>query len=136
MLKDIIDEITEELTAAGVTGVYSAFDAKAAERKGFGFFTVVGIDSLNAFKPVYAGDVIYIPFRAEVGLDITAPEDGAADKLYSYFDREILPVICGSSGTAFRPGDITIKHDSSINRLVLKVKLTAEGAQKKWRSST
>jgi|GEM_PF-2735233 hypothetical protein len=42
MLRDIIQDIISRLRAQDVTDVYSAFDAKAVERKGQGLFHCCG----------------------------------------------------------------------------------------------
>ena len=135
MLSEIIDDIIERLAAASVFPVYSAFDARSLERKGSGFFTVVGISSFESSQPIYSPYTVYIPFKAELELNITAPESSSTEELYSFYDTDVAPVIFNMSGLTCRLSKMSIKNDSSIRRLVLCVKLSASGITKIGRSN-
>ena len=55
MLTDVLNSIKNELIDAGVTNVYTIFDALPIEKKGKNFFTVVGISSFETSSPIYGG---------------------------------------------------------------------------------
>ncbi len=135
MLSEIIDDIIERLAAASIFPVYSAFDARSLDRKGSGFFTVVGISSFESSQPIYSPYTVYIPFKTELELSITAPQGSTAEELYNFYDTGIAPVIFDMSGLTCRLSKMSIKTDSSISRLVLGVKLSASGITKIGRSN-
>jgi len=135
MLRDIIQDIISRLRAQDVTDVYSAFDAKAVERKGKGFFTVVGISAFESSAPIYSPYTVYVPFKAEVEINVTAPEDYSMVQLYGYYDENISKAVEDMSGLTCRLTKMSVKFDSNIRRLVLTVKLAASGITKIERSS-
>jgi hypothetical protein len=135
MLRDIIQDIISRLRAQDVTDVYSAFDAKAVERKGKGFFTVVGISAFESSAPIYSPYTVYVPFKAEVEINVTAPENYSMVQLYSYYDENISKAVEDMSGLTCRLTKMSVKFDSNIRRLVLTVKLAASGITKIERSS-
>ena len=135
MLRDIIQDIISRLRAQDVTDVYSAFDANAVERKGKGFFTVVGISAFESSAPIYSPYTVYVPFKAEVEINVTAPENYSMVQLYGYYDENISKVVGDMSGLTCRLTKMSIKFDSNIRRLVLTVKLAASGITKIERSS-
>lgn len=135
MLRDIIQDIISRLRAQDVTDVYSAFDAKAVERKGKGFFTVVGISAFESSAPIYSLYTVYVPFKAEVEINVTAPENYSMVQLYGYYDESISKAVEDMSGLTCRLTKMSVKFDSNIRRLVLTVKLAASGITKIERSS-
>ena len=136
MLKNIISTVSEKLTEAGASHVYSAFDAVDICRKPDSIFTVVGIDSFSSTSPVLSMYHVYIPFRAEVSLKVTAPQSWSMDKLLDYFDSYIGPAVLGMSGLDCKLKGIAIKPDSGINRLVLTAVISAGGIIKSERSQS
>ncbi|WP_028520076.1 hypothetical protein [Ruminococcus flavefaciens] len=135
MLRDIIQDIISRLRAQDVTDVYSAFDAKAVERKGRSFFTVVGISAFESSAPIYSPYTVYVPFKAEVEINVTAPENYSMVQLYGYYDENISKAVEDMSGLTCRLTKMSVKFDSNIRRLVLTVKLAASGITKIERSS-
>ncbi|MBP5580181.1 MAG: hypothetical protein J6X85_00055 [Ruminococcus sp.] len=135
MLKDIIDNIIERLSENHVSPVYSAFDGRALERKGRGFFTVVGISSFESSTPIYSQYMVYLPFRSEIELNVTAPESSSMEELYEYYDNNIAPVMLDMSGMTCSLSSMSIRSDSNIGRLVLTVKLRVSGITKYERSA-
>ena len=129
MLGSIISDIKTALANAGVTNVYSAFDALRTDKKG-DFFSVVGISGFETNTPVYSHYYIFIPFRATAEISVTAPEKFPLERLYSYYDENIMPVINSLSGLTAHVSGLTIKHDTNINRLVLNVKFHLTGMKK------
>ena len=135
MLRDIIDDIIERLAAHNVSPVYSAFDARAIDRKGRSFFTMVGISAFESSTPIYSQYIVYLPFKSEIELTVTAPDTSSAEQLYGYYDRNIAPVVFDMSGLTCSLGKMSLKFDSNIQRLVLSVKLRISGVTKFERSS-
>lgn len=135
MLRDIIDDIIEKLAENHVFPVYSAFDGRALARKGKDFFTVVGISSFESSTPVYSQYTVYLPFKSELELSVTAPESSSMEELYEYYDNNIAPVILDMSGLTCSLSKISLKFDTNIQRLVLSVKLRVSGITKYERSS-
>ncbi len=135
MLTDIIDSIVTNLGNSGVSPVYSAFDAVKINEKNNGLFTVVGLSSFESDTPIYSQYTIFFPFKAEIEIKITAPENCSLAQIYSYYDEHIDPVISDMSGLSCKLSGISAKFDSNIQRLVLTVKLSANGISKHERSS-
>lgn len=135
MLKDIIDNIIGKLSENHVSPVYSAFDGRALERKGRGFFTVAGISSFESSAPIYSQYMVYLPFRSEIELNVTAPESSSMEELYEYYDSNIAPVMLDMSGMTCSLSSMSIKFDSNIQLLVLTVKLRVSGITKYERSA-
>ena len=71
MLTDVLNSIKNELTDAGVTNVYTIFDAVPIEKKGRNFFTTVGVSSFETSAPIYTEFTVFIPFKAEIEIKVT-----------------------------------------------------------------
>lgn len=134
MIDSIIKEITEKLSQNGVTPVYSAFDAVAVDRKNRGFFTIVNMGSFELQTPIYSEFTAFVPYRADIDIIVTAPENYRMEKLYEYFSDNVQPAVMKFSGMNCSLRKISMKHDSNINRLVLTAKLSVSGMGKFERS--
>ena len=130
MLRDIIDDIIEKLAENHVYPVYSAFDGRALDRKGREFFTVVGISAFESSTPIYSQYMVYLPFKSELELSVTAPDSSSMEELYEYYDNNIAPVIFDMAGLTCSLSKMSIKFDTNIQRLVLSVKLRVSGITK------
>lgn len=135
MLREIINDVIEKLTDSGVTAVYSAFDAVDIAKKEKGIFTVVGIGGFESFSPIYSPYTIFIPFKADIEISITAPPKSSVAEIYSLYDTSIEPVISDMCGLTCSLSKMSIKFDSNIQRLVLTVRLSASGITRIERSS-
>lgn len=135
MLREIIDDIIEKLAENQVSPVYSAFDARALDRKGSSFFTIVGINSFESSQPVYSQYKVYIPFKAEIDITVAAPESCSMTELYSYYDTGIEPVVFDMSGLTCTLTKMSVKFDNNIQRLVLSIRIAASGMTSAERSS-
>ncbi len=136
MLKAILEKIEQELENNGVERIYTAFDYISIEKKGKEIFTVVGIDSFESYAPIYSESVIYLSFKAEAAVSLVAPESFTMAELYDYFDGSILPALMNMTNLTCSLRDLTIKNDTNINRLVLKVKFSVTGITRLERSSS
>lgn len=134
MIKDIINIITKKLSSSNLGAVYSAFDAAAIHRKGKGIFTVVGISSFESLSPIYSKYTIFIPFKAEAEINITAPENCTMLSLYDYYEESVEPALLELSGLNSSVKSAAIKFDSNIQRLVLTVKISLNGISRSERS--
>ena len=129
MINSILTEIIQKLSKNGTIPVYSAFDAVSVERKNKDFFTIVGIDSFELQTPIYSEFTIFVPYKANVDINVTAPEKFPLSKLYQYFSENIKPAVIEISGLNCIK-KIYMKHDSNINRFVLNSKLSVNGMDK------
>ena len=136
MLKDIIDSVVDKLKGSGVESVYSAFDAKSVEGKGRGILTVVGIGSFESSTPIFTQYSIYLPFKTEIEIKVTAPDGGTMEQLYNYYDENIGSVIMGMTGLNCTIKKFTVKFDSNIQRLVLTACFAANGISKTERNES
>lgn len=136
MLKNIIENVMTTLRLNGAYEVYSAFDAIPAERKSNGVFTTVGIGSFESSTPIYSLSATYVPFRAEIEINVTAPENFSSADLYEYFDLRIQPAIHSFENLSCCLKKLSLRYDTNIQRLVLCVKLSAGGITRIERSST
>lgn len=124
MLETIISTVKAELEKSGVPHVYSAFDCIPAGKRTGNIFTIVDIGSFESSTPIYTLNTVYIPYKAEVSLRITAPEKCSADDIYRYYDSYISTITSGISG---RLVGMTVKYDSNIRRLVMTVRISLGG---------
>ena len=129
MLKTIINSIIDELEAADVENVYSAFDAYTIENKG-DIFTIIGIGAFETAPPVYTMAYAYIPFSAEVDINVTAPQSMTMENLYDYYADNIESVLLNMTDMRYTLKKMSVKFDSNIQRLVLNVKLETGGITK------
>lgn len=135
MIDSIISEIIEKLSQNGVTPVYSAFDAVSVEKKNRSFFTVVNLGSFELQTPVYSEFTAFVPYRADIDINVTAPENYRMEKLYNYFSENVQPAVMKFSGMNCSVRKISIKQDSNINRFVLTARLSISGMNKFERGS-
>ncbi|MDE5770426.1 MAG: hypothetical protein K2I06_02185 [Ruminococcus sp.] len=135
MIDGIISEIIEKLSQNGVTSVYSAFDAVSVEKKNRSFFTVVNLSSFELQTPIFSEFTAFAPYRADIDINITAPENYQMEKLYNYFSDNIQPAVMKFSGMNCSLRKVSIKHDSNINRFVLTARLSVSGINKFERGS-
>ncbi|MDE6665503.1 MAG: hypothetical protein K2K14_04845 [Ruminococcus sp.] len=135
MIDSIISEIIEKLSQNGVTPVYSAFDAVSVEKKNRSFFTVVNLGSFELQTPVYSEFTAFVPYKADIDINVTAPENYRMEKLYNYFSENVQPAVMKFSGMNCSVRKISIKHDSNINRFVLTARLSISGMNKFERGS-
>lgn len=136
MITSIITEIIRKLSKDGTIPVYSAFDAVSVERKNKGFFTIVGLDSFELQTPIYSEFTIFVPYKADIDINVTAPERFPMMKLYQYFSDNIKPAVMEISGMNCSIKKVSMKHDSNINRCVLTARLSVNGMDKLERGST
>lgn len=135
MLNSIISAAITALEAHGATRVYSAFDAVPIELKRGGIFTVIGVSSFESTSPIYSLSTIFLPFKAELEIKVTAPENYSAERVYKYFSEKIAPAAAEFSGLGSFLKRVSIKFDSNINRLVLTAIVSTVGTTKFERSA-
>lgn len=135
MITSIISEIIQKISQNNSVPVYSAFDAVSIERKSKDFFTTVGLNSFDLQTPIYSAFTIFIPYKAEIDINVTAPENYSMQKLYEYFSDNIKSALNDISGMNCSIRKISMKHDSNINRLVLMARFSVSGIDKIERSS-
>ncbi|MDE6539527.1 MAG: hypothetical protein K2K66_05000 [Ruminococcus sp.] len=136
MIDSIINKIIENLSRNGIKNIYSAYDAISVEKKGRDFYTLVGLESFEMHKPIYSALTLFMPYEAEISLNITAPENYSIQKLYEYFSEKIKPAVMNFSGIDCYIKKISMKHNLQINRLVLTVRLSVSGIEKSERENT
>jgi len=136
MLKNIIDNVITSLHLSGAYEVYSAFDAIPTDRKNKGIFVTVGIGSFESSMPIYSLSATYVPFKAEIEINVTAPENFSSADLYEYFDLRILPAIHKPEKLSCCLKKLSLRYDTNVQRLVLCVKLSAGGITRIERSSS
>ena len=129
MLKTIINSIIDELEAADVENVYSAFDAYTIENKG-DIFTIIGIGAFETSPPIYTMAYAYVPFRAEVDISITAAKNMSMEELYDYYTDNIEAALLQMTDMRYTLKKLSLKFDSNIQRLVLNIKLETGGITK------
>lgn len=135
MINSVINEIIQKISRNGTVPVYSAFDAVSVERKNRHFFTIVGLDSFELQTPIYSEFTIFAPYKADVDINVTAPESCPLRNLYEYFSDNIKPAVMEISGMNCSMKKISVKHDSNINRFVLTTRLSVSGIDRLERSS-
>lgn len=131
MLETIINAVKAKLEENGADRVYSAFDNVPMESRKGGIFTVVDISSFESSAPIYSLYMVYIPYRAETEIRVTAPENCSMTDIYRYYDKFIGAAAAGSNGSL---KGMTVKFDSNIRRLVLTARLSLSGIIRSERS--
>lgn len=124
MLETIINAVKAKLEENGAHNVYSAFDNVRMESRSKDIFTVVDISSFESSAPIYSLYTVYIPYKAEMEIKVTAPENCSMTDIYRYYDKFIAASLAGFNGS-FK--GMTVKFDSNIRRLVLTAKLSFSG---------
>lgn len=135
MIDGIVKEIIEKLSQNGVNPVYSGFDAVSVEKKNKGFFTVVSVGSFELQTPIYSEFTAFVPYKADIAISVTAPENYRMEKLYEYFSENVQTAVMKFSGINCLLRKISIKHDSNINRFVLTANLSVSGMNRFERGS-
>lgn len=135
MTADIINIIKERLDEKGVENVFTFFDGEHISCKGREIYTLIGINGMESFPPIYSEFIVYFPFKADIEIKITAPENSPLETLYNYFDDNIEPVICEMSSLGSCMTKFTFRHDSNIRRLVLTAVFTVNGIVKNERGT-
>ena len=130
---DILNAFKAALAAAGNENVYLAFDALPVRGKG-GHFTVLGIKSFEAATPVYSQYTVFVPFKAEVEVCVYAPEAEDMQSLCRYFETSVRPALDGMASLTTRLCRLSIRHDSSLKRLVLTAGVSVSGIRRIARS--
>lgn len=125
----ILNELKQALTDNGCENVYLAYDAVPVETKGK-YFTVVALKSFETTVPVYDLTMVYVPFSAEVEINVTAPEGRAMEELCNYYDENIRDSVLKISGSSSYMSRLTLNADKKINRLVITAVMTVGGMRK------
>ena len=134
MLKTIVEKIHTELVSNGVENVYTCFDNIPISSKGSGIFTVVGVEEIESSAPIFSQYTIFLPFKAVASISLIAPKNFTMAQIYQYWDDNIIPLIRNISSLTCGIKSISIKPDSNINKLTLKVKLSVSGNHQMTRS--
>ncbi|MBR4626856.1 MAG: hypothetical protein IKO47_04025 [Ruminococcus sp.] len=135
MLNSIIERVVRELRTYGSDPVYSAFDAESVEKKGKGIYTIVGVEAFESTAPVYSPYVVYIPFRADISVKVTAPPEFPMSRLFDYYSTKTAVAVGELSGLDCSLKKLSVKYDSNINRLVLTALLSSGGITRIERST-
>ncbi|MDE6426245.1 MAG: hypothetical protein K2K89_08955 [Ruminococcus sp.] len=130
MIGSVINEIVEKLCKSGLKDVHSAYDAVSVERKSRNFYTIVAPDTFEFQQPIYSPVTVFMPYKAEIYINVTAPENYSMHKLYEYFSENIKPVIMENSGMDCYIKKVSMKHDTQISRLVISAKISVTGIEK------
>lgn len=127
MLKTILAQLSQELEGCGVPQVYTAFDNFRLDKKGRGVITVVSVDSFESTTPIYSDSCIFLPFKGEAEISLIAAEGMTLQQLYNFFDEKVLPVAENGGRLRCSLKNLSVKRDSNICRLVMKVRLSVSG---------
>ena len=133
-MREILNELKSALLAVGNQDVYLAFDALPVRSKG-GRFTVLGIRSFEAAAPVYSQYNVFLPFKAETEVSVYAREDEDMLSLFRYFEERVRPALDGLASMTTRICRLSIRHDSSLRRLVLTAGVAVSGVRRTARAS-
>ena len=83
----ILKELKQVLIDNGCENVYLAYDALPVEKKGK-YFTVIALKNFETTVPAYSLTMIYVPFSAELEINVTAPEGSTMEELCNYYDEK------------------------------------------------
>lgn len=125
----ILNELKQALIDNGCEDVYLAYDALPVEKKGK-YFTVIALKSFETTVPVYSLTMVYIPFSAELEINVTAPEGSTMEELCNYYDEKIRDAVVKISGSSSYMSRLTLNADKKINRLVITAVMTVGGMRK------
>lgn len=128
-MRDILNEVRAALVSRGNENVFYAYDTVPANRKGE-FYTLLGIKSYEAMTPVYSQYTVFMPFKAEIEITVSAPLLTSMSALYGYFEEKIQPAIDDMSGLSGRLCRLTIKQDSNLKRFLLTAGISAGGIRR------
>lgn len=123
-------KVSDALKRAGEIPVYTVFDNIPLDKKSEIPFTVISVDRFESASPIYGYNSVFVPYTATVGISLIAPLGVDVTELYSFADMRILPVIGKIGGLQCKFGNISLKKDSNLNRMVMKIDFTAQGIKK------
>lgn len=136
MLKTIVDRLSQELKKNGIEKVYTVFDNIPIEKKGRDIFTVIGVESFESSSPIYSEYSVFLPFKAEASISLIAPQNFTMAELYDFFDAKILSVIKDMGSLTCSLRNLTMKNDTNISRMTLKIRFSVSGISRLERSSS
>ena len=136
MLNSIIETFIGKIRSHGNIPVYSAFSSAPADSRYGRICTFVGAASFETAAPIYSPITIFLPFKADIEIKISAAADISAHSLYCYFEKHISPALTELSGLGCRLKDLKIMYDSNIDRLVLTAITACDGMIRIGREET
>lgn len=133
-MRDILNDVKAALAKHNKDGIYFAFDTVPSDRKGE-TYTLLGINSYEAMTPVYSQYTVFMPFKAEIEITVSAPMLTPMSALYGYFEEKIQPAIDDMSGLSGKLCRLSIKQDSNLKRFLLTAGVSAGGVRRIERKS-
>lgn len=134
MLKKLLDIISATLREYGASHVYTMFNRLSPDQRSKEIYALVGVESFESASAFFSYDMIYIPYKADIEIKLTAAEDDPLSELYEYFDECILPAMISLTGIKSALKGISAKYDSNIDRLVFTARFSMSGLIKTERS--
>lgn len=134
-MRDILNEVRAALEKRGNDRVFFAFDTISSNYKGE-IYTLLGIKSYEAMTPVYSQYTVFMPFKAEIEITVSAPQLTSMASLYSHFEEKIKPAIDDISGLSSRLCRLSIKQDSNLKRFLLTAGFSTGGVRRIERISS
>lgn len=134
MLKDLLRIISAALREYGVSHVYTMFNELSPDQRSKEIYTLIGIESYEISSSFFSYDMIYMPYKADIDIKLTAAVDTPLSELYEYFDEYVLPAMISITGIKSLLKCISTKYDSNIDRLVFTARFSASGIIKMERS--
>lgn len=123
---ETVRSIISRLKEKGVRNVYSAFDGEPLRSKGEPA-VFVGAGRFETLRPVYSEFTIYLPFRAEIEITVTAPESAPLTELCTYYEEHIRSAVEAIPELYSRPGTVVCRMDRNLGRMVLTAAYNTEG---------
>lgn len=134
MLKNLLDIISAALREYGASQVYTMFNRLSPDQKSKEIYALVGVESFENSSAFFSYDMIYIPYKVDIEIKLTAAEDTPLSELYEYFDEYVLPAMISLTGIKSALKGISAKYDSNIDRLVFTARFSMSGLIKTERS--
>lgn len=134
MLKKTLEMISATLREYGASHVYTMFNGLPPDQRSKETYALIGVESFESSAAFFTYDIIYIPYKADIEIKLTAAEGSSLSELYEYFDEYILPAVMSLTGVKTALKTVSAKYDSNINRLVFTVKFSINGLIRAERS--
>lgn len=129
MLKKIVSEVIDCIKGGEVKDVFPAFDGTLLENKPKSVVTFIGVKNLTVDKPIFSYDNYFCPFEAEISVSVTAPQWCGAYTLYDFFSNVVIARLVDSAYIFGGIKNLSVKFDSTINRLVLSADIAVSGCE-------
>lgn len=126
MVNAIIRKVIEELSHNGIKHIYSTFDNANTKKMHDCFSTAVSLNCLELKTPLFSESAIITPYKADIDLRVTTPEEVSIERLEKYYSCKLKFAIMDILGISWCISRVGIAPNAK-GTFELVVSLTIKG---------